>query len=271
MHGTPSARGTRGCLFSILTGGLLAFGCGASSDAVSSASGGAPGAAGGGAGAPAAGAGGAPYREPSAQCRVPAGVSNSPQSIAETITLLNALPKPLSIPCFLESLARPLPMMATFGVLSAQPAVGARSPRIFLFFGPNRMSIVPDGVGASVLEFGEERPNYRSLKGEIEFPLTDDLPQSAPFDRVLFSDQLTNCGLCHSAEQSEPNPATVHAFVSQSLRPAPRNAVSLQSLQYELGICNRGVEPYRCAMLDSLFSLGPVTEAQFPAEMQTFE
>jgi hypothetical protein len=276
MHGTVSGRGSIGRLFSILAGGLLALGCGASSDAVAQASGGAPsagagGSSGGSAGAPAAGAGGAQYREPSAQCRAPAGVSNNPQSIAETITLLNALPKPLTIPCFLESLARPIPMAATFGVLSAQPAVGVRSPRMFLFFGPNRMSIVPDGVGSSVLEFGEQRPDYRSLKGEIEFPLTGDIPQSAPFDRVLFNDQLTTCGLCHAAEQSEPSPFTTHAFVSKSLRPAPRNAVTLQSLQHELSICNRGAEPYRCAMLDSLFSLGPVTDAQFPPEMQTFE
>ena len=274
MHGTVSGRGSKGRLFSILAGGLLALGCGASSDAVSPAGGGAPsGGASGSAGAFAAGAGagGAQYREPSAQCRAPAGVSNNPQSIAETITLLNALPKPLSIPCFLESLARPIPMLATFGVLSAQPAVGVRSPRLFLFLGPNRMSVVPDGVGASVLEFGEERPGYRSLKGEIEFPLTGDIPQSAPFDRVLFNDQLTTCGLCHAAEQAEVSPFTTHAFVSQSLRPAPRNAVTLQSLQYELAICNRGAEPYRCAMLDSLFSLGPVTDGQFPPEMRTFE
>ena len=133
------------------------------------------------------------------------------------------------------------------------------------------MSVVPDGPGAFVLEFGEVRPDYRSLKGELEFPLTDQIPQSAPFERLLFTDTLTNCGVCHAAEQSEPSPFSKNTFVSQSLRPAPRNAVSLASLQYELGICNRGAEPYRCAMLDSLFSLGPVTEAHFPMEMQTFE
>ncbi|MES1178534.1 MAG: hypothetical protein ABUL62_29700 [Myxococcales bacterium] len=270
MHGTASARSSGACLLSILAGGLIALGCGSPSDAVPPASGGAPG-AGGSAGAPAAGAGGAQYRQPSESCRAPAGVSNDPQSIAETVALINALPKPLSIPCFLESLARPLSMMATFGVLSAQPAVGVRSPRMFLFFGPNRMSIVPDGVGANLLEFGEQRPDYRSLKAEIEFPVTDIIPQNLPFDRVMFNDQLTTCGLCHASEQSEASPFTTHAFVSQSLRPAPRNAVTLQSLQYELAICNRGAEPYRCAMLDSLFSLGPVTDAQFPIEMQTFE
>src|SRR5450432_198125 len=130
MHGTVGAWGSIPQLLSMLVVGLLAAGCGASSETVSLASGGESGASGGAAGAPVAGAGGAQYREPSPQCRAPAGVSNNPQSIAETITLLNALPKPLSIPCFLESLARPIPVLATFGVLSAQPAVGVRSPRV---------------------------------------------------------------------------------------------------------------------------------------------
>jgi hypothetical protein len=274
MHGSVSARARSGCLLSPLLA-LLALGCGAPSDALSTVNGGASGSAGGSPSAAnvggASGAGGAQYRAPSPLCRAPAGVSNNPQSIAETITLLNALPKPLTIPCFLESLARPLPLLATFGVLSAQPAVGTRSPRMFLFFGPNRMSIVPDGVGASLLEFGEERPDYRSLKAEVEFPLTENVPPGLPFERVMFNETLTTCGLCHAAEESEPNIATTRAFVSQSLRPAPRNAVPLQSLRAELAICNPVIEPYRCGMLDSLFSLGPVTDGQFPSQMPTFE
>jgi hypothetical protein len=269
MHGSLSAQNWTSSWFTSLLVGLLAIGCGASSDGLSSDSGG----AGGSAGAPAAGSAGAPsaYREPSAACRAPAGVSNNPQSISETITLLNSLPKPLSIPCFLESLARPLPMVATFGVLSAQPAMGIRSPRLFLFFGPNRMSIVPDGVGANALEFGEVRPDNRSLKGQIDFPLTGDLPPGAAFEGLMFNDQVTTCGLCHGSEESEPSPFTTHSFVSNALRPAPRNAVSLQSLRHEFEICNRDAEPYRCAMLDSLFSLGPVVDAQFPTDMLTFE
>ena len=75
-------------------------------------------------------------RQHTTGCRAPSSVSNAPQSIAETVTLINALPKPLTLPCFLESLARPLEMSATFSVVSAQPAVGHRSPRVFLFLGP---------------------------------------------------------------------------------------------------------------------------------------
>jgi hypothetical protein len=272
MYGLASARGLNG--WHLLLSGLLALGCGASAGAVDSDSAGAAGSGGGGGSAGAvavAGAGGAQVRGPSVGCRAPAGVSNNPQSIAETITLLNALPKPLTIPCFVESLARPLQMHATFGILSAQPAVGARSPRIFLFLGPNTMSIVPDGVGAYVLEFGEKRENFRSLKGELAFPVNDQVPASAPFDRVIFNDQLTTCGLCHANEVAEPNAATARAFVSQSLRPPARNDVSIPFLQNELANCNRASEPYRCSILDALLSLGPVSETAFPLEMATFE
>lgn len=204
-------------------------------------------------------------------CVAPAGVSNAPQSIAETLRLLDALPKPLTIPCFLESLARPLSIHATFGILSAQPAVGARSPRIFLFFGPNTMSIAPEGDGATVLEFGEERPDYRSLKAELAFPITlPQVPAAAPFDKTAFNDTVSTCGLCHAAESREPNAPSLHAFVSQALRPLPRNQVTSAALSYELGICDPKVEPERCAILDGLLGWGPVSDAQFPEAMATF-
>lgn len=210
-------------------------------------------------------------RTPTPGCQAPAGVSSSPQTIAETVALLNALPKPVTLPCFLESLARPLSIHATFGILSAQPAVGARSPRIFLFLGTNTLSIAPDGVGSTVLEFGEQRPNYRSLKAELEFPVTSELPPAAPFDRAAFNDQVTTCGLCHAGEEREPNEPSPHAFVSQALRPLPKNQVTSAALLHELQICNRTAEPARCAILDGLLGWGAVSDAQFPEAMATFE
>ena len=70
-------------------------------------------------------------------------------------TLVNALPSPVTLPCFLQALARPLKMHAAVSLISAQPSVGARSPRIFLFFDGLRVSIVPAGAGAPLLEMGE--------------------------------------------------------------------------------------------------------------------
>jgi len=209
-------------------------------------------------------------RSPTPGCRAPAGVSDSPRTIGETVTLINALPKPLSLPCFLESLARPLQIHATYSVLSAQPAQGTRSPRIFLFQDPTLMSIVPAGDGAPLLEFGEQRPGFRSLKAEIVFPVAAQLDPSAAFDKLMFNAQLSTCGGCHAEEQQESEISGVRRFVSRALRPLPRDRVSTDSLRHELEICDPGLEPQRCAMLDGLLGWGSVIDRDFPVEMPTF-
>ncbi len=208
-------------------------------------------------------------RSPTPGCRAPVGVSDSPRTIGETVTLINALPKPLSLPCFLESLARPLQIHATYSLFSAQPAKGARSPRIFLFQDPTLMSIVPDGDGAPLLEFGEQRPELRSLKAEIVFPVSTRLEASAPFDNLLFNSQTTTCGSCHAGEQQESEISGVRSFVSTSLRPRPSEQVSALSLSHELEICDPTLEPQRCAILDGLLGWGQITERDFPVEMAT--
>ena len=211
-----------------------------------------------------------PSRSPTPGCRAPAGVSNSPHTIDETVTLINALPKPLSLACFLESLARPLQISATFSLFSAQPAQGTRSPRIFLFQDPTLLSIVPAGDGAPLLEFGEQRPEFRSLKAEIVFPVATRLERSAPFDHLLFSPTLTTCGGCHAGELQESEIFGVRTFVSQALRPRPQELVSAASLRHELEICDSALEPQRCALLDALFGWGEVNERAFPMDMSTF-
>jgi len=198
-------------------------------------------------------------------------VSDSPRTIEETVALINALPKPLSLPCFLESLARPLSVHATNSLFSAQPAQGVRSPRIFLFQDPTLMSIVPDGDGAPLLEFGEQRPELRSLKAEIVFPVSARLEASAPFDKLLLSgQQITTCGGCHAGERQESEISGVRSFVSLALRPRLRDQVSVSALEHELEICDRVLEPLRCAMLDGLLGWGKVTDRDFPVEMATF-
>jgi hypothetical protein len=139
-----------------------------------------------------------------------------------------------------------------------------------LFQDPTVMSIVPAGEGAALLEFGEQRPGFRSLKAEIMFPVAAGLDPSAPFDRLMFDSQFTTCGGCHAAEQQESEISGVGRFVSRSLRPLPRNRVSAESLRTELEVCDRALEPQRCAMLDGLLGWGLVTERDFPVEMATF-
>lgn len=203
-------------------------------------------------------------------CRAPAGVSNQPRSIDETVELVNALPKPLTLPCFLEALARPLPLYATLSQLSAQPAAGTRSPRIFGLLDPLVFSVVPAGDGAHLLEFGEQRPGHRSLKGELAFPVLEQVSYAAPYEKSLFAPNLTGCAFCHADEQRDPAVVGAPGYVSQSLRPLPHLRVPLPSLRDEHQRCDPQQEPERCAMLDALFDWGPTPDWEFPPEMGTF-
>ena len=176
------------------------------------------------------------------------------------LALINALPSPVTLPCFLQALARPLKMHASVSLISAQPSAGARSPRIFLFFDGMRMSIVPAGAGAPLLELGEIREESRSLKAEILFPVTTPLDAATPYQRILFTPTVTRCGFCHPVETPDPDITFATAFTSVALRPLDSYAVTIDSLANELAICDPSAEPDRCAMLQALFDQGPPVE-----------
>ena len=195
----------------------------------------------------------------------------SPRTVMEVIDRVNSLPRPVTLPCFIESLARPLELNATESILSAQPAVGARSPRAFIFADPLIMSIAFDGEGSRLLELGEVRAGgTRSLKAEIEFPVTGELAREAPFERILFLPAFTSCGACHDDEEPAPDVTFTDAFESRALRPVPTERVSLQSLVLELESCDGAREPERCALLDAVFGTGAVVDREFAASMGTF-
>ncbi len=206
-----------------------------------------------------------------ARCIAPDSAPTSPQTVADVLALIDALPSPVTLPCFLEALARPLKMHATVSLISAQPSAGARSPRIFLFSGGMRMSVVPAGAGAPLLELGEIREESRSLKAEILFPVTTPLDPVTPYERILFTPDVTRCGFCHPVETPDPDITFATAFTSVALRPLDSYAVSIDSLANELAICDPTAEPDRCAMLQALFDQGPPVEQPFPADLPTIQ
>lgn len=219
--------------------------------------------------------GGAPsvvpvVRQRNPECTAPSGISNSPATIAEALTLINALPKPLTLPCFLQSLARPLGINATNSLFSLQPSQGTRSPRIFVFTQSLVMSVVPAGDGASLLEFGEPRADFRSLKAELGFPVYETLQPSAPFEHLLFNEQVTKCAVCHASENVEATTLGVRQFVSAAIRPLPGDKVGVANLARELAVCDSNTEAERCAMLDGLLGWGAATDAVFDPQMPTF-
>jgi hypothetical protein len=210
-------------------------------------------------------------------CRPPAGVSGSPRTIEDAVTLLNALPKPTSIGCFLESLDRPLYASATYNVISAQPAFSVASPRIFLRLEQLVLSVVPEGEGSQLLEFSYLlEGDARSVKAELGLPLTDVVSSAAPYQHVLPKDPAgilrggTVCGGCHAQEQRVQEIDFAAAYSSVALRPNPAYRVSLEALSQAQKSCDARAQPERCAMLTALFGHGAVLQAEFPSTMVIF-
>ena len=195
----------------------------------------------------------------------------SPRSVVEVVEMLNAMPKPVTLPCFLETLARPLALQATSSVLSAQPAVGKRSPRVFVFMGPLIVSVAPDGVGRDLLELGEQRSETHSLKAELEFPITAELGPTDPYTRLRYDDRLSTCDFCHADPSPAPELSYPYALISRAMRPIPRERVAIETLRVEAEACDHDSEAERCEMLDALFdATSQPSEAEFPATYRTF-
>jgi cytochrome c553 len=203
-------------------------------------------------------------------CEPVAGSSN-PTSIVEVVDMLNAMPKPVDLPCFVQHLAGPLAVDATQSNLSLQPATGRRSPRIFILLDPLIVSIVPEGAGQYLLEMGERRTETRSLKGEVAFPVTTTLERASPFEHVMFGTQLTSCAFCHGNEAPAPDIAFTQAFVSDAFRPVPANRVGIDELRAQLAACDAEQEPYRCSLLGALFQRENVTVRELPASFGIFQ
>lgn len=204
-----------------------------------------------------------------ARCLPAGAVPGTPASIAEVVALVNALPRPVSVACFLESLARPLQVHANRSVFSFQPAVGTRSPRVFLFLGDGLIAtVVPDGGGRDLLELGQFVDDKRTLKAELKFPVAAEVSDAEPFERVR--DRAgTTCRACHFGEERAPEIGYAEAFTSAALRPDPRSSVELEVLRGEDAACDRAAEPARCALLRALFGHGELQARDFPVTLPT--
>ncbi len=197
-------------------------------------------------------------------------VTGSPRTIGEAVEFINALPRPLTLECFLERLERPLALTGTSSIVSLQPAVGKHSPRLFLFFGETLvMSVAVGGDhGFDLLEFGESLAPARSIKGELAFPLDAAVTISAPFARVIErGDDFSKCAICHRHEAAVPNYPL--AFASNVLRFRVEEEVTLEALRAEYDLCDPLAQPERCARLTALLGHGPVESRSFPEALPT--
>ena len=197
-------------------------------------------------------------------CEAPAGLG-SPASIEQVVELVNALPKPTSLPCLLESHDRPLSIYASTSVGGAQPASGPESPRIFLFRGDLTMSVVPRGFGHDRLELSHAIGDRLSIKAELTFPVQQVLPASAPYDEVDLGEGST-CGVCHGSETQVESIDFATAWASDVYQDEDGLAVSLAFLRQNALDCDHEAEPERCEMLDALFGHGEVGAGDLPRD-----
>lgn len=195
-------------------------------------------------------------------CVPPAGVSNAPQSIDEVVALVGALPMPVTLPCLLEVLARPLHVVASTSPFSAQPTEATDNPRLFLLGPQLVMTVLPEGDGAEVLELAQYVEPGQSIKAEIEFPVAEPLAPADPYDHVLLGG-VASCGLCHDGQRQGEAVDGVPTYVSKALAPNPQRRISLAFVEQHARDCDPQADAVRCGVLRAVFGHGEVGAGSF--------
>ncbi len=194
-------------------------------------------------------------------CQPPSGVSGRPRNLSQAISLINSLPRPTTLPCFLQALERPLQVYMTRSDQSLQPSPGARSPRTFIVNEPLVMSIVFEGDAQVTLELGYRTAEARSIKTELVFPLRSDVTVANMFDEVM-NGRVTRCSACHTSESELFNDEIqANVFESDTYAPFEVYEVDVESVRGENASCDKAAEPARCALLSALFDHGDVVPA----------
>ncbi|MBL8950800.1 MAG: hypothetical protein JNK82_08495 [Myxococcaceae bacterium] len=197
--------------------------------------------------------------------QTPATVNNA----AELVQLINVLPRPVTVPCVVAALPRPLPLVATHSQTSAQPAEGSMSPRIFVMGASLVIAVVPSGAGANLLETGEWVTSTRTIKGELELPVSAPVASDALYTHVATTTQRTTCALCHRDEA--PHDTRASAFVSTAYRPNPGEELTEAAVEALHDACvESGETTGRCELLHALYDFGAVRQSAFRREVELF-
>lgn len=212
-------------------------------------------------------------KPPAEPCRPGPGVSGSPRTIEQSVTLINALPRPLSIECFVKALDHPLRIVATDSEFSAQPALGRQSPRVFILLEPLILSVSLGPRGIHLLEFGQLLDDGSSIKAELEFPITEAiLPKAAPYAHIVHNERISRCSSCHTQERVINTIDDTPIFASRALKPVDYQIVPTTELTQELERCaDQADQAQRCALLEAIFAFElPPQPGVFDEDLDTF-
>lgn len=193
------------------------------------------------------------------------------ETVAELTRLINSLPKPVSIPCLLTALPRPLKLTGTKSRLSVQPSFDADNPRVFIFLKDLILAVSPKGELSDAVELSELYNNRYSVKGEIKFPVKEPLAEDYATTAVQRTDDTgkiigTRCAGCHMEENVSTS--VPGGYLSKALRPFDYQVTTREKLTTIIENC-KGNNEYRCIFFQSLTGPEGLSEAIFPADMPT--
>ena len=177
---------------------------------------------------------------------------------------MNALPKPTTLACFIESIPRPLEVYLTSSKFSAQPAASEESPRIFVINEPLFLGFVPEGAAEGLLELGWRTSPDRAIRAEIVFPLRERVRADEVIDHIALTERNSFCGNCHFGESPAYDSFLGDgALESDVNEPNPAYEVDLEWLRARAADCGETSE--RCQVLRAVFDHGTVLDsAAFP-------
>ncbi len=186
-----------------------------------------------------------------------------PKTMGEVVNLINALPKPVSLVCFLNALKPPLKVFAVNSTSSAQSAVGNASPRIFVLKEKLSLSVVPAGIGKDLLELGEVYSS-QSFKAEIRFPVEGNITMAGLNSYLSGGAGTSSCSGCHLHESKMSYQNTNGTFISDIFRPDESKRVGKAYMKIETDICKSEVNKFRCDMLKAIYINGQAVDDIFP-------
>ena len=162
-----------------------------------------------------------------------------PQNVSQLVSQLNALPKPVTLPCFLQSLSDGFRISASDSDLSAQPAGGRDNPRFFVATSDNLVfTVVAAGRHSQQIEIAESVDALNSIKAEIDFPIAEELTPGAPYEGLFSKSSSHSCShLCHSNFEEWKDYDGVMAFSSTKLRPNPASVLSVGEIEALFSVC----------------------------------